>query len=208
MFGERLPNAKDQSSGTAFAAALTLSLIPKNAHTPVLYGTPRETARRILEKHGIVIKPEERFVDFLVEDEASETRPGYLVACESEMYADHGCGTSFECEWYGGKWCRSNGYAWDFCKLLHFPAPYLLFVARTSESKFARLEASLSQRAKEYRDLWDKRRLAVILLPTARQGRHGIRLGEGQADGAILFSRVEDACQGRIAEKHSRSVGP
>jgi hypothetical protein len=191
MFGGTLPDNKDQPSGTALAVATTFSLGQSIAPSSVLYCAPkRETTIKLLEQHGIPFQREERFVDFLIEQTGAANKHAYVVACESEMCTGHGCGSDLGLEPYYAGVCRSNGYAWDFCKLLHFPAPHLLFFARLKDSDFPKLETSLNTCAKDYRQFWHQRRLSVVLLPAAKARRTSIRLGAAQPNGAITFESL------------------
>ncbi len=92
--GQHLPY--HQLSGTALAAALTLALTPSEAWSPVLYGTPKTaTTKDLLTTHGLAFEPKEWLVDFVVMDRRSATWRVPLVACGSEMHANHGTGYGF-----------------------------------------------------------------------------------------------------------------
>jgi hypothetical protein len=187
MFVGLLPD--DQPSGTALAAALTLSFTPGNSKSCILYGAPKTAKTRdLLAAHGIKFEPREWIVDFVVLDCRTATCRMPVVACESEMHTNHGAGYSFG---FCGEYPES-GYAWDFCKLLHFPAPRLLFAARLSASRIATLEQSLRQCAMEYRRLWAKRRLSVVLFPSGQTQRSLVRIGEASTHSELRF---EDLAQ-------------
>jgi hypothetical protein len=188
MFGGRLPN--DPCEGTAFAAAVTWELAPKKARFPLLYCLPHsKRTRQLLDEHGIQFALVERMVDFLVVEQKSQTKHTPLIACESEMN-DQGVSYSFDV----GPSGPTEGYVWDFWKLLHFNAPHLLFIARvpSAESCIPMLEITLNQCAGEYHDeLWKGRQLSVVLLPTATRKPQPIRLGAGQPNGEIAFHDFE-----------------
>jgi hypothetical protein len=192
MFGGLLPDG--QPSGTALAAALTLELAPADATSRVLYGAPKMAANKIvkdlLAAHTIAFEPREWIVDFVVMDRRSSTLHIPLVACESEMHSDHGTGYGFETCEYGGKKCLENGYVWDFCKLLHFPAPRLLFTARLPDSKMLALENSLRECAREYCDLWSARCLNAVLFPSGKTRRRLVRIGQASTDGTLCFENL------------------
>ncbi len=183
MFEGNLPY--DQPSATAFAGALTFSLATSNADSPVLYCAPKTAAtRELLATHEVPFTAREWLVDFVVVDKESATKRIPLVACESEMHANHGVGYSFDI-WDDGY--PKDGYVWDFCKLLHFPAPHLLFAARLPVSRFEELEASLRRCAQEYRELWLTRRVSVVLLPSGTKRRSRVRLGRAVNGGELCF---------------------
>src|SRR5439155_3083478 len=100
----------------------------------------------------------EVLVDFVVGRQESATKVVALVGCESEMHSNHGVDYSLDGE---------NGYTFDFWKLLMFQAPLLVFAARVNTVWLDDLEESLRLCARDYRDYWSRRRLHVVLLPSA-----------------------------------------
>ena len=157
--------------------------IPVHAYSIV---RQRKECTKLIAKHSVTVMKIEWMVDFLVVDQESATKRIPLIACESEMHPNHGCGYSFDPYDKDPKYHKDD-YVWDFCKLLHFNAPYLLFIARLSDRNFVTLEESLNQCAREYRELWQNSRLRIVLLPTAIRRRRQIQPGEGKPDGKIAF---------------------
>ena len=100
------------------------------------------------------------------------------------MHANHGVGYSFEI-WDDGY--PKDGYVWDFCNLLHFSAPHLLFAARLPDSRIGNLEASLKRCAQEYRELWLGRQVSVVLLPSGTKRRSRVRLGRAVSGDDLCF---------------------
>lgn len=192
MFDGCLPGGNDQPSATAFAGALTFSLAPSTTCTPILYCAPHSPlTKHLLADHLISFVSQEWLVDFVVVEQESATKRLPLIACESEMHPSHGVGYSFDIvRDGGGNVYPKDGYVWDFCKLLHFPAPHLLFAAQLPDVYMGRLEDSLRACAREYRSFWENRRLTIVLLPSATRRRSRIRLGAGNAAGELHFENL------------------
>lgn len=135
----------------------------------------------------------EWMVDILAFESVSATKELPLVACESEVFCAHGTGYSFDIEPTTRK--PINGYVWDFCKLLHFNSPELLFVARVNRNEKAstdvherldQLQQTLADCAEEYKDLWYDRRIWVVLLPSSQESSQ-IRIGAAEAGSPLRF---------------------
>ncbi len=181
MFGGKLP--RSQNEGTAFGMALAWELRPAMAEELVLYGKPRkDEAKDLIAGQGVGFVDKEVLVDFVVARQESETKLVPLVGCESEMHSNHGVGYSLDGE---------NGYAFDFWKVLMFQAPLLVFAARVNTVWLDDLEESLRLCARDYCDYWSRRRLCVVLLPSASRKRSEVRLGIGTAAGEIEFERLD-----------------
>jgi hypothetical protein len=178
-----------QIQGTAFAAALTLSLAPVNVRGALLFGNPRTTVQQILNDWGIEYEPEEFLVDFTLISFPTPTRLTPVLGCESEMYPGHGVEYSFNRE---GP-CRANGYVFDFRKLLMFQAPSLLFAARLVPNRIARLERTLDQCAKEYCSEWRGRRIHVVLMPSSRWEEYDVRIGTDDGH-ELVFDDLTTGC--------------
>jgi hypothetical protein len=181
MFGGKLP--RSQNEGTALGMALAWELRPASSEGLVLYGKPRTVeARALVAGHGIEYVHREVLADFVVARQESETKLIPLVGCESEMHSNHGVGYSLD---------GDNGYTFDFWKLLMFQAPLLVFAARINTGCLDKVEESLRLCARDYRNFWSRRRLCVVLLPSASRQREEVRIGIGAADGNIEFERLD-----------------
>jgi hypothetical protein len=174
-----------QKVGTAFGMALTWRLRPAGVKNLVLYGRPRkEETKELVAGLGISYVAKEIFVDFVVAEQVSETKMLPLVGCESEMHPNHGVGYSLD---------GANGYTFDFWKVLLFPAPLLVFAAYVSTAWLDDLEESLRLCARDYKDHWCRRKLYVVLLPSASLKLAEVRLAVGQPDGELLFEGLDGA---------------
>lgn len=178
--GFSLPAAGDQNGGSALSLALTYDLgIPGERHASrVIRGAPKmiQQLKKLHPETAIsvesVYQTRQLLFDLTVTD-------GWklLLACESEVHAQHGAGHGLDAE--------EDGYAWDFRKLLLAPAEKLLFVARVSKSgqgkpprSIAGLKTSLEKCLSEM-PIPAGRSLYVLILPGGQTQVKDAEIGRG-----------------------------
>ena len=183
LFDGSLPH--NQPEGTAFAMAVTWEMRPTDGERLRLFGSPNKVKespsqlriQNILKSNGVKLEWKQWMVDFLVADLQSKTNSLPKVACESEMYGNFNVEYVIDAD---------HGHVFDFCKLLHFCSPHLLFIGRVTHKRLVKLQESLQLCAREYHELWAGRTLSVILLPTS-QKIDMVHVGVGKRNGAIEF---------------------
>jgi hypothetical protein len=140
----------------------------------VLYGSPKKKETRdALSRWGVDYKPGEFLSDYTLGHNRG-TIFELLIACESEVHPSHGVGSTYQTHPTGEP---RNGYIWDLRKLLHCPAPNLLFVAWLSDRKFALLRESIEHAARDYFRVWRDKALGIVLVPTASTRRGQTLIG-------------------------------
>lgn len=187
--GTVLPTNQPQTTALAIELAWNLARMKKTKARLLTYAAPHKTAtyaamgnrferldanieaeigramtmarrRKDAEPHPIIHL--EFMVDGLVValGPRSDTKEHAIVALESEAASNHATGYALD---------RAH-FTWDFCKLLHFSADNLLFVARVAKAntRMPQLKESLAQCANEYSATFGDRPLYVVLLPSAQ----------------------------------------
>jgi hypothetical protein len=110
------------------------------------------------------VEPYECMVDlaFLSRTQAKRWEP--VMTAEIEAY-------SHKVELPNGDGLHDNGYFWDLYKLLHFPSPCRIFLARTSKSRIDDLCKNLVEYAQRYSHLFEGEARLFI----AVRGASGVR---------------------------------
>jgi hypothetical protein len=149
------------------------------------WGRDVELQRAVFESYGVKMplpghgsarkgnrrfSPRQLLLDFSIwpTDNSRSDEDVYLTM-ESEMYSHHRVDATVD---------PSNGYAYDFFKVLWCPSPRRLFVACVAgKTQRDELERSLNEIAQSNRRFIGKSDLDAVLLPSAQKARGDVRVG-------------------------------
>jgi hypothetical protein len=190
-------------NGQPQATALSVLLMCELAHKMgcgqreklILTGSPhskdtKSCVEPFAAKYNIDWVDREFIIDFFLERRGYELILEPLVACESEVHGGHGVDYNFNFDFKSSRHRKDpvNGYVWDFRKLLLFPAPNLMFIARVNrfDKQMSKLQETLKACAHDYKHFWCGRKLLIVLLPTAKRQKEHACVGIG-LDGELGF---------------------
>ncbi len=168
----------------------TTGLLKKHIFSSKNWSEVRASRKGVRHFHS------EWMVDITCVEPESKKKETPILAVESEACVNHDTKYTF----------AQTGYAWDFCKLVHFNCPRLLFVAAVNRSQSDRrspshrrldeLGESLEACRADYAGVLDNRSVGLILLPsTSRDAAFG-RVGVSNGGRPFVFESLPSLWRG------------